>query len=173
MTNYEWVKENRKEVIRKSLYAYLHLHGDRAVNSIIDGDDVIKEAICGRCSVDRNNNDILLFEIPHNYNSDYLVTRSSIMLWLDKERELPLLYPIGTIVTDPDGELWFYNGINPYSMTHCYVNSADRIGKYADTRRTIPSGAEYNNEEAKLYFKSLKLTEVKVVDGYINGKGEE
>ena len=173
MTNYEWVKENQEDVIQKALASNMTIHKDEVINMIVNNDDVVKESIMAFCSVDTHTNKIVVGNLEHIVNNNYLVSYNDVAKWLDKERKVPLLYPIGTAVTNPDGEVWFYNGRTKHTMMHCYVGNVHRIGNYSYSDPDLPSGIEYDNEEAKTYFKPISLVGLKVVDGYVNGKGDE
>lgn len=173
MTNYEWVKENQEDVIQKALARNMTIHKDEVINMIINNDDVVKESIISYCSVDKHANKIVVGEMTHIDDRHYLFNYNDVAEWLDKEREIPLLYPIGTAVTAPDGEIWFYNGRTKHTMKHCYVGNVHRIGTHSYSDPELPSGIEYENEEAKIYFKPVRLIGLKIVDGYVNGKEDE
>lgn len=150
MTNLEWVKENQEDVIQKALASNMTIHKDEVINMIINNDDVVKESIISFCCVDRRTNIIVVCELGHMENSNYLVSCNAVAEWLDKERALEPAYPVGTVIKNSHGDWYFYNGVR--DSKHLVVDSPHYVGKKC--------GVMYYDESFKETFTPVRALSV-------------
>ena len=157
MTNYEWVKENQEDVIQKALASNMTIHKDEVINMIINNDDVVKESIISFCSVDTHDNKIVVGNLNHIGNHNYLVSYDAVAEWLDKERIEKAIeaYPEGTVLVGSNGRWYWYCGVNSLKNRHIVYTTPLGMTSYNPYYREV-----FDDEFFKHNFVPLNPNEV-------------
>lgn len=150
MTNLEWVLKNQKEYIENLLKA--RPNGTIAVAT---GKTTLVEVLSNMCDVDLPRQQLVDCKVEHMYGDlkeYYYAETSSITLWLNEERLMPLepACPIGTILVGDDDNWYWYVGIDNSGKNHVVVSRVTDINK-----SFAPSSLYYNDDGFKKHFRTL------------------